>query len=260
VYEQQTGSIFPFVYAVKPDNTRAPQAGVQRDAGALLPLAWILGQEGRRLDYAWHNYPEHPYRPQPPTIAEHSNLDYSRARPGDYFVQPTRPPLDDELEGIRKYVPRGGTTLELKIAKFWSQFFQFCGRGSVCLTGDVQRGLLQGFESYRNMGFRLNKSSDVVQVASGKPSIAGSVAFFLRTDAIWEGGPGLFSAWGMDANHTYTWAWILYDRMRHLAQRRGLFMVALESPEEQRFRGDYAAIANDWKATVVLEHEFTDEL
>jgi len=260
VYERPSGSIFPFVYAVKPDNKRAPRPGIQRDPGALLPLAWILGDEGYRLDYAWLNYPEHPYRLEPPTIAEHADLDYSRVGPGDYFLQPTRTPLDDELERARKYVPRGGTTLELRIMKFWTQFFEFCGRGSVCLTPDVQRGLLPGFEAYRNMGFRLNKNSDVIQIASGRPHLAGSVAFFIRTEAMWKGGPGLFSAWGMDADATYTWAWILYDRMRHLTQRRGLYMVALERPADARFRGDYAAIANDWKAEIVLEHDFVDEL
>ena len=157
-------------------------------------------------------------------------------------------------------MPRGDTSLEMRFEKFWCQFLDHCDRGTVRLTPDVQRGLLPGFEAYRNMGFQVNSGSDVTMTATGRPPVSGSVAFYLRTDAMWPGGPGLFAAWGMEADATYAWSWILHHRMRHLDQRRGLFMVALESPKERCFRGDYAAIANTWNATLVLEHEFTDEI
>jgi hypothetical protein len=151
------------------------------------------------------------------------------------------------------------TRLELSFRRFWSQFFTFCGRSSVWLTPDVQQSLLPGNEIYRTMGFQLNGGSNVNAVAGGKPSRQASVAFLLRTNQMWEGGPGLFAAFAMDADGTAAWSWHLLNRMRDMTKRRGFFMFSFEPPEKREFRGRYDAIAAEWKAELVLEHEFANE-
>ena len=253
--------VHPLYFAVIHDRKRDINMANPRDTfAAQYPIAWLV-REGYDLGDAFLNFPQQPLTWRRPARADYTEFDESRLHEGDLLLEATRFPLNDPVR-IRKRVPRGFTRLEGKLDRFWSQFFDYVDRGNVALTADVEKSLLEGCEAYASMELQLNGGADVKFVDGagyrGAPPLKGSVAFFLRTEQAWPGGPGLFSAFGMDARATAVWSWLLCNAMGDLPTRRGFFMVALERPEEQEARGWFSDIASGWKAQLVLEHEFDE--
>jgi hypothetical protein len=251
-------------FAVIMDRSRPLRASVVRDAFAARPLEWLLWEEGYGHGDAFLDYPPQPIPKKPLPLYEYADFDLSRLAPGDLLLEPTRFPLHDVVAQRRKRVPVGYTNLEARLMAFWENFFEFCARDTVQLTPDLQRSLLPGCEQYANIELRLNGSADVRHVddgggSRGEPPLPGSVAFFLRTDQIWPGGPGLFAAFGMDAEYTAAWTWMLCHELRDLTRRRGFTMVAIEAPPPRPARGWYSDLANDYKAQILLDHPFDDE-
>jgi hypothetical protein len=256
-----------FQYAVVGSRDRSPRAGVSRDAFAAMQLGFLLMEEGYAPGDTFLNFPEFPYYEGTRPESEYHELDASFAKPGDYWVPAIRPPVHDNVDWTAKRVPRGETTLELMMYAFWRQFFERCGRQQVCLTTDVAKDLVEGAEGYRVMEFQLQRGCNVKQLhgavhgATPSEHERGSVAFFVRTDAIAPGAPGLFAAFGMDANSTAAWTWLLRTtELRELTRRRGFFMVRLKTPEQPRYRGAYSSIAADYSAELILEHKFENEV
>ena len=256
--------VHPFEFSVIQDKTRKLRFSIARDAFASMDLLFLLWEEGYGKGDPFLNAPPEPVPEQPLASYEYTDFDLSPLQPGDLILQTTRFPLHDPVSQLRKQVPQGFTNLEAMLGKFWEQFFGWCCRGSLSLTPDVRRSLLPGCEAYANVELKLNGSADVRHVDDGAgrrgaPPLPGSVAFFLRTNEIWPGGPGLFAAFAMESDATAAWTWLLSERMLDLTRRRGFFMATLEAPPEYESRGWYSGIASEWKAQLVLEHLFHDE-
>lgn len=259
--ETRPPQVHPFFFAVIHDKKRGIKTANPRDAFAAQYPISLLAREGYELGDAFLNFPEQPLPWRRLTRAEYAEFDESRLRPHDLLLETTRFPLNDPVRN-RKRVPRGFTKLEAKLGDFWSQFFDYVDRGNVALNADVEGSLLSGCEAYVNMELQMVGGADVRFVDGagyrGAPPFPGSVVFFLRTDQAWENGPGLFAAFGMDAEATAVWNWMLCTRLRELTRRRGFFMAALERPKVRDTRGWYSEIVSDWKAQLVLEHDFSE--
>jgi hypothetical protein len=263
--DHRTNEFHLFQYAVVGSRDRPPRSGIQRDASAAMQLAFLLIDEGYKPGNAFLNFPPYPYFAGTRPESDYDDLDASFAKPGDLWVNATRPPVHDTVEMTAKRVTRGETTLELLMLAFYKQFFDHCSRQQVCLTADVAKDLVPGAEGYRVMEFQLNRGCNVTHLHGDgygrKPEQEGSVAFFVRTDAIHPEGVGLFAAFGMEARTTNAWAWMLRTtEMRELTRRRGFYMVRLRTPATDECRGDYARTLESYSAEVILEHKFEDEM
>ncbi len=258
VSESRPPQVHPFWFSYIYNRNRGISFANPRDAFAAHQPIALLVRRGYEIGDSFMNFPKRPFWHRR-ARSEYTAFDESRLSAGDLILETTRFPLNDPPR-TRKRVPRGFTTLEGRLYDFWTQFFQYVDRGNVALQPEVEDSLLPGCEAYVNMELQMNGGADVRFVDGagyrGTPPLRGTVAFYLRTDQAWENGPGLFACFGMDAEASAVWSWILCHELRELTERRGFFMAALERPAERPSRGWYSDMVRDWKARLVLEHEF----
>ncbi len=159
------------------------------------------------------------------TILNYRNSDtrawMERLGPSDLLVLPIRPPLDDKLRD-RKAIQRSHTDLEEAVVGCTRKFFAHCDRHRVELDPDLverlakrDRGEIE-FRVHGDAHYRRHRQPSMpgkrplkYTPAKGRPLTA---AYLLRTQ-VWEKGPYLLNAFGMDARMTYLWAYLLRTRL-----------------------------------------------
>ena len=247
------------LFYVPGDRSRRPKSHHGRDGIAQMQLLPALIAEGFQLGETFLNYPPFPFPGEDLSPSQYTEFDLECARPGDLLLLTTRPPLDDVAHGNRKRVYPGYTNLELALEPLWRKYFRTCARSHVELSEEARKGLRQGFENYAEMEVRVNGGSELLWVNGRKgdgfrrPTRGGSVAFMLRVDEAWAGGPGFLAVFAMEGDATLAWANILRREYRDLIHEPGFFMFALEPPAERDHRGPLSSIANEWKAELALE-------
>jgi hypothetical protein len=187
--------------------------------------------------------------------------DCSFVRPGDMLLQTTRPPLDDLGEGDRKGKPETYSELEGFLFAAWRNYLQYCARSRVTLHKRLRQKLSPPYDTRRNMQFfeaegaRYKAFNNFVRPTWRTPdpeNAKKTAAFLLRLEEAWDGGPGLISAFGMDATTTAVWCYRLGRDFAHLLAKPGFVLVDMTNagiparPTNMRW-------AADWPIDIVLQ-------
>jgi hypothetical protein len=231
----------------------------RRDLGAAFELLPVLLQVGYEFGESILNFP--PQAPPQGSVArgevQLQEVDLSFVRPGDLLLQTTRPPLDDLAQGARKRVQLGYTDLERRLFERWRHYLRVCSRSHVTLAERVCAELKPGYENRGDIRFREAMTAPYKELNPrdgtgwGRPeSDRLTAAFLLRVDHIWENGPGLLAAFGMDGTSTLVWTYRLGRDLSGLLSNTGFIMAEMEStpiptrPTDLRW-------ANSWKIDIL---------
>lgn len=185
-------------------------------------------------------------------------VDCSFARPGDLLFQTTRPPLSDGEESNRRRIEPANTDLERAILLAYQRYFDRCCRPSVKLSQRAAQALRpdrrdRASVEFALVGCAIQRMGTWGGEPRAHPEAPGhTMAYLLRVDALWPGGPGFVGAFGMNAISTLAWCRLLRTRHSMLLQSRGLTMVDLTIGEVPKHatNDDWA---RSWQAEVVAE-------
>ena len=232
-----TRRVHPFQCFLSPrDNKRPLKLFQLRDTAAALELIPALQELGFEYGDPILNYPPSDGAQDPSAKNGLLEVDLSFVRPGDLIMLTTRPPLHDLVHGDRKQIRRGYTDLEERVFAVWRQYLEVCARSHVQLTKPLCREVRQGFESRRDMAFSEGIMAPYRELNAldgsrrRRPPPRRTAAFLLRVDSMWEGGPGLLGAFGMDGTSTMVWAYRLARDHSELLAEPGFVMAELEGP------------------------------
>lgn len=256
----------PLTYRIAPrDSSRNPKLHQLRDLCAGLELSAALHDLGFRLGRQIFNQPPRT-GPQKPPPGQLFHVDLSFTRPGDVFLQFTRPPMDDIANGNRRIVHPAHTDLEKRLFAAWRRFLLKVARDHVIVQPNLA-GLFQpGHEYCRELTLKQNgwgapyyRVND--QEGAGLRLYRGarkSVVFVLRLEETWPGGPGLVSAWGMDGCNTLVLAHRLATDKRAWLEQPGFRMAELELGQIPEHVTDLS-FCESWPLTEVLVHDLARE-
>ncbi|MEM7410154.1 MAG: hypothetical protein AAF430_07975 [Myxococcota bacterium] len=249
-----------------------------RDVHARRYLEWTLMQEGYAPGYEFLSFPqmgeedEDGERELDLEIAPEeacTEFDDSRMRPHDILVEPTRHPVyrDELVEPgqLRHWIHPGSSTLELRLRRWWEQFFWFNKREELLFTPAVAESLGSQDRAYSHVLFQKVRGARITKLSGPGPrrlpKQSCTLAVFARTRHVWADGPGLISAWSMEPNATAAFNWLLYHDLREFTSQLGFFVFRLYGPERREsprgWLGD--EIARSWRAEPLLAHRFDDE-
>jgi hypothetical protein len=206
---------YPFTYYMTSRSDRCLLPFQLRDGHGALFLSSVLAERGYDVGSTLiFNPPGDPPLENP---LYRIPVDRSFLRPQDLIVMPTRPPLDDLVDGAKKYIARSFTDLEELVFTALRTIFAHCSRSQVTLTDAVvhnwpevrerqnilfrQNGGAQ-YDSYRALG----TTTPWKRPAKGKYVTAAYLAYI---EHAWEDGPGLLAAFGIGGTETLGWCSLL---------------------------------------------------
>ena len=253
------GRVHPFSYSLSPkDNNRDVRPFQRRDVAAAMELQSALVERGFMPGESILN-------PLPYKAAEREELlqvDMESVGSEDLILLTTRPPIDDVRQGDRKQVRRGFTDLEHCVFTACRPFIAKSSRSHIILEDAMSRHLQQGFGGLAEMVFSQKHEGARFQRLNShdgkgwqrQPGPPATAAFLLHVGSLWDGGPGLLCAFGMDGIATLGWAYLLRHRLpdklegpRFLVARLGLRPVP-RRPTNLRW-------AEDWDVDLALDCE-----
>lgn len=249
--------VHTFSYFLSPrDATRDVKAFQRRDDAAAIEILSALMKLGYEPGESILN-------PPPGQKVQRKMLlqvDLQQVKSEDLILLTTRPPMHDRHQGDRKQVPRGFTDLEAIIFDVCSQFIEKCSRSHIVLTDSVSRHLGQGHEGLAEMKFREAQGAPFKALnahdGDGWRQQRGArttATFLLHVDSLWEGGPGLLCAFGVDGLATLGWAYRLRHGLSHLLEGNR-FLVARVAVGQIPSQATSLCWAEDWTVDIALDH------
>lgn len=239
-------------YLPRPDRGILLHPG--RDVGAYSELEAALVADGFR-----HGTPLLMIPPLEPP-ARPIVVDTSFLEPSDVLGLTTRPALDDARQ--LKKVPRAYNTLEERIFLRLRSFFGRLARNEFSLSEHLCSHLESGFEQlgrvrfYQQHGPWQKEVHDGQRWCSVSPDARRTIAFMIRLDAAWPGGPRLLCAFAMGGDATLVWCHQLAGVFSPFLRQSEFLMVEMEAPATRKagvpFTLDDAG-ANDWQIRVALD-------
>ena len=130
------------------DRSRKRTVLQTRDLGAAWELVAAFCELGYRLGRQLLNYP--PPVGKKPELLE---IDRSGIDAGDIVLSATRHPKSDEVQGDRRRVPKGYTTLEQMTDAVWDLYFDILSRSHARLQPWLHPYLPSGYENRREAFF-----------------------------------------------------------------------------------------------------------
>lgn len=244
---------FHFSY---PESEGKPRIHTLRDGDAFAELATALCEKHYKYGELIINFP-----------SSDDNSGQHALGPTDVLVLTTRPPLHDDPFD-RKYIKRSGTGLERSILQSVGTHFSVCRRSYVMLSeemaaklkqtnrGEIEFTMYTGayYKRYRTPYTRRRK-----QHQWERPENPTVTAAFLLLTRLWENGPSLLNAFGMDGTSTLIWCYRLrtdYAHFLNLETPRFVMaeMVGSLVPEFP----PTLSFARDWQIDILLDYSFTN--
>ncbi|MEZ4290103.1 MAG: hypothetical protein R3E53_06000 [Myxococcota bacterium] len=216
------------------DSNRLPTLASPRDSEASAQLRVALHEvEGFGFGRSILNFPEArvSYDLRPVETLRPIRLPFLHE--GDVIFKTTRPPLSDGKHCDNKKVEPSNNVLERLIFFHYWRYLDECARSFVRLTDEAARALPRDRRNRQEMTFyQVGCRYKFLQQPGRRRSRRGplgerTAAFLLRVDALWENGPGLVCAWGMNAEVTLGWCTLLRFRYPALLENRGLTVVEI---------------------------------
>ena len=246
-----------FSYFLSPrDATRDVRAFQRRDDAAAIQILSALVGLGFEPGESILN-------PPPRKEVAHKMLlqvDLEQVRSEDLILLTTRPPIHDQHQGDRKKVLRGFTDLEDRIFDVCGLFIEKSSRSHIILSDRASQHLAKGFEGLAEMRFREAQGAPFKELNAhgGKgwhrhQGPRATAAFLLHVGSLWEGGPGLLCAFGMDGMATLGWAYRLRHGLAHLLEGTR-FLVARVTLGKVPPRATNLRWAEDWTIDLALDH------
>ena len=187
-------------------------------------------------------------------------VDLDQVKSEDLILLTTRPPMHDQHQGDRRQVKRGFTDLEATIFDVCGQFIKKSSRSHIVLTDSASRHLTEGYEGLAEMKFFVAQGAPfkALNAHDGKGwskyrGPEATATFLLHVDSMWEGGPGLLCAFGVDGVATLGWAYRLRHGLVHLFEGNR-FLVAHVALGEVPSQATSLSWADDWRIDIALDH------
>ena len=239
---------FHFSY-LEPQKQHARRLHALRDGDAFAELALALSEQDLTYGELILNHP---------LSARQPNLDSS-----DLLVLTTRPPLHDDPFD-RRFIKRSETPLEKAILNAIGPCFGACRRSYLKLSEDMARELKYPnrgeieFRTYRGAHYKRFRTPYTQSKTDHKweiPPTPMATAVFLLLMRLWDDGPMLLNAYGMDGTSTLIWCYLLrtvYQRMLNVETPRFVMAEIITAPIP-----DSAAtleFAKQWNVELLLDH------
>lgn len=228
-----------------------------RDGDAFVELATALCEKQYKYGELILNFP----------LSQDKSLQQCLG-PTDVLVLTTRPPLtDDDFD--RKYIKQSGTELEQSILRAVRTYFKVCRRSYVMLSegmakklkhpnrGEIEFYSYAGayYKRYRKPYTRRRKEHQWEKPVS--PTVT---AAFLLLTRLWEDGPSLLNAFGIDGTTTLIWCYLLRTTYAHFLNLEAPRFVMAEMvgslvPEFPHT----LSFAKDWQIDILLDHPLNSE-
>ena len=231
-----------------------------RDGHAALFLARVLATLGYHFGGVIFNPPGKPPPPADPFARR--QVDRSFLRPSDLIVLTTRPPLDDLLDGDRRYIRRSFTDLEEDVFRALRTLFEHCSRSQVTLTDAVVRNApeiaeRQSSSFYQNWGaafesWGARNRSERKRPEKGKYVTAVYLSYVRHA---WENGPALLAAFGVGGMETLGWCHLLATRFNGLVCSVPFAMAEIEAPPPPE-RPHTMEFVNSWDVRLLTPRGF----
>lgn len=226
-----------------------------RDGDASMELAAILYS----LDYEYGglvlNFPAD-------AASEPLHVDTSFLTSNDLLVLSTRPPLDDESGGAKKYVTPSHTSLEKKVFKVMRGYLSICTRDHVRLTSFLAGRLPDelanrgDLEFHQNVGASYKGLKKYEDLRWQKPDdLSRTAAYLVYTSPLWDNGPRLLCVFGMGGTEGLIWAYLLrtkYWRELKIELDAPRFVMAEMITEKLPLRPTTLAFADNWDVDILL--------
>jgi hypothetical protein len=229
-----------------------PRLHALRDGDAFAELAAALYEQHGKYGGLILNFPVSDDNPGPPTLGL-----------SDLLVLTTRPPLNDD-DFDRKYIKRSGTELEKSILQTVGLYFSVCRRSYVKLSEDMaaklkyaNRGEIQ-FSMYAGAYYKRHRTPYTRSRELHKwekPAKSTVTAAFALLTRLWDGGPRLLSAFGMDGVSTLIWCYLLrtvHPNLLDLETPRFVMAEMIASPLPEA--PPTLSFAKDWRIDILLDH------
>jgi hypothetical protein len=223
-----------------------------RDGAAFSELSAPLAKLGYEYGNILFNSPFNPKKDKK-LGPEH----FKFINPDDLIVITTRPPLDDEAHGDKKYLARSFTHLEDQVFLECRKYFEICARSHVKLTPAVGTNLDKAhLEFYQHHSARLKSFMRLSEFRRQKTPEDSEIAicFFLRTPSIPVYGCGLLACFGMGGWETLIWNRIVRTRYPEWVSRSSFIMGQLDL-NGLPARPPTMAFADKIKVEILLEHK-----
>ncbi len=198
-----------------------------RDAAAFTEIMSALSGRGCQFESIIFNYAQDCAEDSAAGVID----DFRFLHRDDLLVMVTRPPLHDEMEGHRKYVPRSGTSLERCVFDAVSDYLRVCSRAHLRLQERVVTAWEEGgrvapvgeitpthadFKFCQNCDARLKSWNTLDQARRAHRVDHGreyrSLGCFLHVPHIAEFGCRLIVSFGMGSLENLIWNRIVRTR------------------------------------------------
>lgn len=220
-----------------------------RDPEAALCLMLALAQRGCIHEDTILNF-----APKPGAGPDHHDL--RRFGPEHLFVIDTRPPLDDELLGNRRAIARSGSNLESALFAALRTVFFTCGRSEIVLQPEYaaitpEVAARRSIEVAQHGDARYRRYSSPAQgTVDCKGLPPRTAAYLVHLEHVWEGGPGLLTAFSVGKEETFVWCRALETRLHHLLGATSFAMAELDVVPRS-LRATSLAFADAWNVTLL---------
>lgn len=247
--------LFHFSYSLQQSRSN-PLLHALRDGDAFAEIAAIL----LKSDYNYHglilNFP-----------SPHSQRELPDLGASDLIVLTTRPPTEYEEEFNKKHIATTGGELEKAILKRVAIYFAAHSRTVVKLKPamaaemkSLDRGEIQFKQQHGARYFRHRNPYVRTRPESNwkTPIDKELTAAFLLFTNLWDGGPLLLNAFGMDGPTTLIWCYLLRTRLSSLLTPHRLVVAEL-TMDPFPPRPQSLSFADQWQIEILLNQELLGE-
>jgi hypothetical protein len=185
-------------------------------------------------------------------------FDDSFLRAGDLLVLTTRPPLDDEKDGVKCHVKRSYTTLEEKVFERLRPHLTRCSRRQV-IVSDALAHQFPGAAKFFNVDFKQSHGAPIRKFQSldsqawqrPPPGSKQSLAYLIYEEHVWPGGPALLASFGLCGSDTLMWNCLLARRFSQLICSTPFAMALLTAPRRASLPSPPGDIAQGWEVSLL---------
>ena len=241
-----------FSYPIRTRSTRL-KVSQARDPGPIAVLSSYVAEKGYKHGGMIFN---------PPAKSQHlvdQKKDYEFLQPDDLVILTTRPPMDDDKQGLKVHINRSMTWLEERIFESMRGYFSTCSRNQISLSEEAAQWLKSDYQDRANTEFRTTNRPfyQTIWPNGGEETkefpAKCTAAYFIYLKALWDGGPGLLASFGLSGPETYAWNALLISTYSRLFNRP-VFAVAEMKNCDLTNKPGLLRYYQTWEVDLIAQH------